>query len=261
MPQAFDFLLRMRWEMKTLSEKEKVRYSRQILMKEVGEKGQKKLKKAHVVVAGMGGLGSCASLYLAAAGIGRLTLVDFDTVELSNLNRQILHWEKDIGKNKVESAAAKLREINGDITITGIHAKISEKNILRILEDADAVVDALDNFKTRFILNRAVVKCKIPLFHGACHGFQGRMTTIMPGKTPCLRCLFPKSPPEEKVPVIGVTPGVIGAIQATEAIKYFIGLPGLFVNQLFLYDAACFRYEIIKVVKDPYCRVCRKCVI
>jgi len=259
MLQAFDFLLRMRWEMKTLSEKEKVRYSRQILMKEVGEKGQKKLKKAHVVVAGLGGLGSCASLYLAAAGIGRLTLVDFDTVELSNLNRQILHWEKDIGKNKVESALAKLGEMNGDITITGIRAKISEKNILRILEDADAVVDALDNFKTRFILNRAVVERKIPLFHGACHGFQGRATTIIPGKTACLRCLFPKSPPEDRVPVIGVTPGVIGAIQATEAIKYLIGLPGLFVNQLFLYDAACLRFEIIKAERDPHCRVCGKC--
>ena len=240
----------------TLTNRELKRYDRQINIQEFGKKGQENLKKAHVVVAGAGGLGSSVSLYLTAAGIGHISVIDHETIELSNLNRQILHWEKDIGKSKVESAVEKLTQINSDIEITGIKEKINEENVLKLLKGADAVVDCMDNFRTRFILNDAILKLEIPFFHGACYGFEGRATTIIPKKTPCLRCIIPKSPPERKVPIMGTTPGTIGTIQATEVIKFFAGIKLLLTNKLLIYDSRYLTYDLIKIERNPKCLSC-----
>jgi len=239
-----------------LSDRDLTRYNRQVNIQEFGRKGQESLKKAHVVIAGAGGLGSSVSIYLTAAGIGHISIIDHDTVELSNLNRQILHWERDIGKNKVESAVEKLTHINSNIEINGIEEKISEENVLELLKGADAVVDCMDNFHTRFILNDAILKLDIPFFHGACYGFEGRATTIIPKKTPCLRCIIPKSPPEKKVPVIGTTPGTIGTIQATEVIKFFAGIKPLLTNKLLIYDSRHLTYDLIKIERNPKCPSC-----
>jgi len=240
----------------TLTNRELIRYNRQINIREFGRKGQENLKKAHVVIAGVGGLGSSVSIYLAAAGIGHISLIDYDTVELSNLNRQILHWERDIGKSKVESAAEKLKQINPDIEIRGIEEEIKEENVLKLLKGADAIVDCMDNFRTRFILNDAALKLDIPFFHGACYEFEGRATTIIPKKTPCLRCIIPKTPPEKKVPIMGTTPGTIGTIQATEVIKFFAGIKPLLTSKLLIYDSRYLTYDLIKIERNPKCPSC-----
>jgi len=242
--------------MNSLTEKDLIRYRRQIIIEGIGETGQQKLKEARVVIVGAGGLGSPVSMYLAVAGIGRITIADGDKVDLSNLNRQLLHWDKDIGKNKMVSAVEKLRELNPDIEIAGINKKVTEENVEEILSNADAVVDCLDNFPSRFILNRAAFKLKIPFFHGACYGFDGRVSTFIPGKTPCLECIIPAIPPPEEIPVIGVTPGVIGSIEATEVIKYFVGLEPLLANKLLLYDGWNLIHEKIDIHRRPDCPCC-----
>ncbi len=239
-----------------LSDKDLTRYDRQIKIEVFGKKGQENLKKAHIVIAGAGGLGSSVALYLTAAGAGHITIIDHENVELSNLNRQILHWEKDIGKSKVDSAVEKLTQLNSDIEILGIKEKITEGNVLSLLKGADGVVDCLDNFKTRFILNDAILKLRIPFFHGACYEFEGRATTIIPGRTPCLRCIIPRSPPEKKVPIMGTTPGTIGTIQATEVIKFFSGIDPLLTGKLLVYDSRYFTYELIRIEKNPECPSC-----
>ena len=240
----------------TLTNRELTRYDRQIRMQEFGKKGQENLKKAHVVVAGAGGLGSSAGIYLAASGIGHISIIDHEAVELSNLNRQILHWERDIGKSKVESAVEKLRQINSDIEILGTEKEIKEENVLELLKGADAIVDCMDNFHTRFILNDAALKLNIPFFHGACYGFEGRATTIIPKKTPCLRCIIPKSPPEKKVPIMSTTPGTIGTIQATEVIKFFAGIKPLLTSKLLIYDSWYLTYDLIKIERNRKCPSC-----
>ncbi len=240
----------------TLTNRELTRYDRQIRMQEFGKKGQENLKKAHVVVAGAGGLGSSAGIYLATSGIGHISIIDHEAVELSNLNRQILHWERDIGKSKVESAVEKLRQINSDIEILGTEKEIKEENVLELLKGADAIVDCMDNFHTRFILNDAALKLNIPFFHGACYGFEGRATTIIPKKTPCLRCIIPKSPPEKKVPIMSTTPGTIGTIQATEVIKFFAGIKPLLTSKLLIYDSWYLTYDLIKIERNRKCPSC-----
>ena len=240
----------------TLTNRELTRYDRQIRIQEFGKKGQENLKKAHVVVAGAGGLGSSAGIYLAASGIGHISIIDHEAVELSNLNRQILHWERDIGKSKVESAVEKLRQINSDIEVTDIEKEIKEENVLELLKGADAIVDCMDNFHTRFILNDAALKLNIPFFHGACYGFEGRATTIIPKKTPCLRCIIPKSPPEKKVPIMSTTPGTIGTIQATEVIKFFAGIKPLLTSKLLIYDSWYLTYDLIKIERNRKCPSC-----
>ncbi|MCK4636498.1 MAG: HesA/MoeB/ThiF family protein [Methanomicrobia archaeon] len=240
----------------TLTNRELTRYDRQIRMQEFGKKGQENLKKAHVVVAGAGGLGSSAGIYLATSGIGHISIIDHEAVELSNLNRQILHWERDIGKSKVESAVEKLRQINSDIEVTDIEKEIKEENVLELLKGADAIVDCMDNFHTRFILNDAALKLNIPFFHGACYGFEGRATTIIPKKTPCLRCIIPKSPPEKKVPIMSTTPGTIGTIQATEVIKFFAGIKPLLTSKLLIYDSWYLTYDLIKIERNRKCPSC-----
>jgi len=237
-----------------LSERELDRYKRQILL--FGEEGQEKLKKAKIFIAGAGGLGSPISIYLAVAGIGTITIVDMDVVERTNLNRQILHYDRDIGKKKTVSAEEKLREINPDITIKAIDTMIDETNVARLVGSSSGIVDAMDNFPTRYLLNETAVKKKIPLFHGAIRGLYGQATTIIPGVTPCLKCIFPKAPPKEVFPVVGVTPGFIGMVQATEVIKYLIRDGRLLTGRLFIWDGLEAHAEEICVERDPKCPVC-----
>lgn len=238
----------------TLSERERERYKRQILL--FGKEGQEKLKKAHVFIAGAGGLGCPIAIYLAVAGIGTITIVDKDVVDQSNLNRQILHSDRDIGRKKTASAVEKLRLLNPDIAVHAIDTTIDEANVRDLVGKADGIVDAMDNFPTRYLLNTVAQEKKVPLFHGAIRGMYGQATTILPGKTPCLACIFPKAPPSEVFPVVGVTAGIIGMVQATEVIKYFTGSGELLANRLFIWDGMTAKAEEIAVEKNPCCSVC-----
>jgi molybdopterin-synthase adenylyltransferase len=237
-----------------LSERERERYKRQILL--FGDEGQERLKKAHIFIAGAGGLGSPISIYLAVAGIGTITLVDKDVVELTNLNRQILHYDRDIGRKKTVSAEEKLREINPDITVNVIDTTIDETNVDRLVGRAEGIVDAMDNYPIRYLLNETAVRKKIPFFHGAIRGLYGQATTIVPGVTPCLACIFPKAPPKEVFPVVGVTPGLIGMVQATEVLKYLIHDGRLLTNRLLIWDGLESHAEEIAVERNPACPVC-----
>lgn len=239
-----------------LKEIERIRYDRQIMIKDIGEKGQEKLKNSRVVIAGAGGLGSPIAIYLTAAGIGKIRIIDNDTVELSNLNRQILHWEIDIGKSKVDSAKDKLKKMNSQIEIEAICEKITEQNVSTLLNGFDAIVDAMDNLYTRYIINRFAIDSHTPFFHGAVKGFEGRAMTIIPGKSACLRCLFRGDIPQEKFPVIGVTPGIIGLIQATEVIKYLSGIGNLLINRLLLFNGIDMSFQEFMVKKNPDCDHC-----
>jgi len=230
------------------------RYDRQIRL--IGEDAQEKLKAASVFIAGAGGLGSPISIYLAAAGIGKITLVDKDIVELSNLNRQILHWEKDLAVKKALSAKEKLHGINSDILIEAIPEALDEHNLSRLVGDADLIIDAMDNFPIRYLLNKTALEKKIPFIHGAVRGFHGQAIAVLPGKTACLRCIFSRAPPPETFPVIGVTPGIIGIIQATEAIKYITGTGKLLAGKLLLWDGLKLSLEIIDVERNPGCGDC-----
>ncbi len=239
-----------------LTEAERKRYDRQIMIPEIGEAGQEKLKAARVMIAGAGGLGSPLALYLAAAGLGRLLIVDHDRVSLSNLNRQILHWDTDKGLKKVDSACEKLESLNPAITVEGICETIKEGTVERLVQGVDVVVDAMDNLPTRLVLNKAAVVCCKPLFHGAVSGFEGRAMTVYPGKTACLRCISRGSIPEEKFPVIGVAPAVIGSIQATEVIKHILGVGELLTNVLLHYDGLTNEFLKFRVKRNPHCEHC-----
>ncbi len=242
-----------------LTAEERERYDRQIMLYGFGEEGQEKLKKARVFIAGAGGLGSTVAIYLAAAGVGTIRIADHDTVELSNLNRQVLHWDEDTGNQKVDSAAAKLRRLNRSIKIEAIAETITEANISHLVADSDLIVDAMDNLPTRYLLNRTAIKKDIPFFHGAVYGFEGRAMTIIPGKSACLNCLYHGATvPEEKFPVIGVTPAVIGCIQAAEVIKYIVGFGELLTDRLLNFDGLKMTFTELKVRKDPNCEHCGK---
>jgi len=237
-----------------LSERERERYKRQTML--FGDEGQERLKKAHIFIAGAGGLGSPIAIYLAVAGIGTITIVDMDVVDQSNLNRQILHTDRDVGKKKTVSAMEKLQKYNADITINAIDTRIDAENVAELVGRADGIVDAMDNYPVRYLLNRTALEKKIPFFHGAIRGFYGQVTTIIPGKTPCLECLFPKAPPKEVFPVVGVTPGVIGTIQATEVIKYLTKSGELLAGRLLIWDGLAATAEEISVEKNPDCTAC-----
>lgn len=238
-----------------LSPDEQKRYSRQIML--FGEGGQEKLKQSTIFIAGVGGLGSPIALYLAAAGIGKIIIADNDSVELSNLNRQIIHSTPDIGLGKAESAQQKMEAINPEIEIEAHHTTINAENIATLIKDADGIVDAMDNFETRYILNEAAYEKGIPLFHGGIHGFTGQATTIIPGITACLRCIFPHAPPKETFPVLGTTAGFIGVVQANEVIKYLTGTGELLVNRLLLWDGERAEVDTIAVEKNPDCLICK----
>lgn len=239
-----------------LTLEEKQRYDRQMMIPGFGEAGQEKLKKAKVVIAGSGGLGSPAAIYLAAAGLGTLRIIDHDKVELSNLNRQILHWDKDVGRQKVESSVEKLKQLNRSVTIETVSATINEINVYTMVSGFDVIVDAMDNLPTRFLLNSAAIKLGIPFIHGAVYGLEGRAMTVIPGKSACLGCLYRGSPPREKFPVLGTTPAVIGAIQATEVIKLVTGIGQLLTNRLLIYDGLYMKFTELKLNRLSSCEHC-----
>lgn len=237
-----------------ITDEEQKRYHRQILM--LGEAGQEKLKAARVLIAGAGGLGTVISLYLAAAGVGTLRVVDCDVVEASNLNRQILHWGGDIGRPKTASVSEKLADLNSLIRVEEVAGRIDETSIDAITEDCDLIVDAMDNFPTRYLLNRTALRKGIPFIHGAVRGLYGQATTVLPGKTPCLRCIFPGSPPREIFPIIGATCGVIGSIEATEVIKLLTGRGEPLAGRLFIWDGMAASADSLVVERNPACPDC-----
>ena len=239
-----------------LTPSERERYDRQIMIGEIGQKGQGKLKKSRVVIAGAGGLGSPIAVYLTAAGIGTIRIIDHDQVALSNLNRQILHWEEDVGRKKVDSARTKLRNLNSTVEIQAIAETITKENVSDLMDGCDAIVDAMDNLPTRYLLNRCAIEKNIPFFHGAVNGFEGRVMTVIPGETACLRCMYRGLVPQEKFPVIGVAPAVIGSIQATEVIKYLVGIGKLLTNRLLIYDGLKVTFSEFRLNKNPNCDHC-----
>jgi molybdopterin-synthase adenylyltransferase len=232
------------------------RYDRQMLIRELGESGQERLKRARIAIAGAGGLGSPVAIYLAAAGIGTIGIIDYDKVKLSNLNRQILHGTEDVGRKKVVSASAKLKNLNPETEIVAVDRTITGQNVTDLLSGYDGVVDALDNLQSRFLLNKAALEHGIPLFHGAVRAFEGRVMTVIPGKTACLRCVYRGVMPEEKFPVIGVAPAVIGALQATEVIKYIAGIGTLLTDRFVIYDGMKMEFTELNVNRDPNCPHC-----
>ena len=239
-----------------LTPNERERYDRQLMIQGIGVEGQEKLKRSRVLVAGAGGLGSPVAIYLTAAGVGTIRLVDHDQVTLSNLNRQILHGEEDIGRKKIDSATTKLRHLNSWVKIEAIAETITEENVSHLAQGCDVIVDAMDNLPTRYVLNRCAVEKRIPFFHGAVSGFEGRAMTILPGKTACLRCMYRGPIPQEKFPVIGVAPAMIGIIQSTEVIKYLIGIGKLLTNRLLIYDGLELTFTELTVHKNPDCDHC-----
>lgn len=239
-----------------LSGEELDRYGRQIMIPQIGEKGQEKLKQARVFIAGAGGLGSPVSIYLTAAGVGHIRLVDHDIVDLTNLNRQVAHWTADVGRKKVESAQEKLNRLNPNVTVETLNVTISEENASELVAGFDLIVDAMDNLPTRYILNKTAIEGGMPFFHGAVNGFQGRAMTVIPGKTACLRCFYRGPVPQTKFPVIGVAPAVIACIQATEVIKYLVGIGDLLANRLLAYDGLNLKFTEFKVQRNPECEHC-----
>ena len=241
-----------------LSKEERERYSRQLLIADIGKAGQEKLKSSKVFVSGLGGLGSVITLYLAAAGVGSLRIVDKGKVELSNLNRQILYGSGDIGKRKAEAAKKKLERLNPNVKIEAIARTITERNANDLIDDSDVIVDALDNYPTRYILNRVALRKKVPFFYGAVRGFQGMLTSIIPGKTGCLRCLVPTPPAPSLVPIMGVTPAMIGCLQTAEVIKYIVRIGELLMNRMLLFDSLNLKFEMITFKKRETCPDCRE---
>jgi len=240
----------------TLNDYDLVRYSRQIMIPGFGIEGQKKLKASNVLIAGLGGLGSPVALYLAAAGVGHVTLIDMDEVNLNNLNRQIPHWDKDVGKEKVISALEKLRNVNTSVEFDVVNKKIDEANVLDLTAKHDVLIDALDNFQTRYVLNRAAIEHRVPLIHGAIYGYEGRLVTLFPGKTACLECIFPCVPHSKIFPVLGTTAGVIATLQSTEAIKYITSTGVNLTDEMLIYDGEMMKFDRVRISRNPNCISC-----
>jgi adenylyltransferase/sulfurtransferase len=245
-----------------LSNAEILRYSRHLLIPEVGAEGQQKLKNARVLIIGAGGLGSPSSLYLAAAGVGTIGIVDFDSVDESNLQRQILHSTSDIGRPKLDSAKERLTGINPNITIETFETRLSSENALDLLKGFDVVVDGTDNFPTRYLVNDACVILRKPNVYGSIFRFEGQLSVFDASRGPCYRCLYPAPPPPGLVPscaeggVLGVLPGIIGSLQALEAIKLILGLGDLLVGRLILFDGVSMKFRELRLQKNPECPVC-----
>jgi adenylyltransferase/sulfurtransferase len=245
-----------------LSHAEILRYSRHLLIPEVGLEGQKKLLAASALIIGTGGLGSPVALYLAAAGVGRIGLVDFDVVDSSNLQRQIIHGSGRVGNLKVESARERLKDLNPGIQVDIYNEPFTSENAMRIAHDYDLLIDGTDNFPTRYLVNDLCVLTGKPDIFGSIYRFEGQASVFYAKEGPCYRCLFPEPPPPGLVPscaeggVLGVLPGTIGTIQATEAIKLLLGIGSNLVGRLLLYDALDMSFETIKLKKNPDCKVC-----
>ncbi len=245
-----------------LSRDEILRYSRHLLIPEVGLEGQRKLKNSSVLIIGTGGLGSPVALYLAAAGIGRIGLVDYDTVDSSNLQRQVIHGTSTVGKLKVESARAKLVDLNPDIQVDVFNEPYTSENALRIAADYDIILDGTDNFPTRYLTNDVAVFLGKPNVYASIYRFDGQVSVFHAKEGPCYRCLFPEPPPPGLVPscaeggVLGVLPGTIGTLQATEALKVLLGIGEPLIGKLLLYNALDMSFDFVKLKKNPNCRVC-----
>jgi len=248
--------------MAQLTREQILRYSRHLIMPEVGIEGQQKLQDAAILLIGAGGLGSPLGLYLAAAGIGRLGIVDFDTVDFTNLQRQIIHRTEDVGRLKVESAKERINAINPDVEVATFNVKISRENILDLIDPYDVVIDGTDNFPTRYLVNDACVFKKKPNIYGSIFRFDGQATVFAPFTGPCYRCLYPEPPPPGMVPscaeggVLGVLPGIIGVIQATEAVKLIIGQGEPLIGRLLLYNALKMEFRELTIKRNPQCPVC-----
>jgi sulfur-carrier protein adenylyltransferase/sulfurtransferase len=245
-----------------LSNEEISRYSRHLIMPEVALEGQKKLKQARVLTIGAGGLGSPLALYLAAAGIGTIGIVDFDVVDESNLQRQIIHGTSDLGRPKLESAREKIEDLNPNVNVETFGEPLSSENALEIFEDYDVIVDGTDNFPTRYLVNDASVISGKPNVYGSIFRFEGQASVFYAEEGPCYRCLYPEPPPPGLVPscaeggVLGILPGAIGTIQATETVKLLLGIGEPLIGRLLLYDALSMRFREMKLRKDPDCPVC-----
>jgi len=248
----------------SLSREQRERYSRHLLIPEVGVEGQIKLLEAKVLLLGAGGLGSPAALYLAAAGVGTLGIVDNDEVDLSNLQRQVIHTTDRVGLPKVDSAEQTINAINPDVDVVKYPVRLDASNIMEIIEGYDVIVDGLDNFPTRYLLNDASVRLKIPVVSAAILGFDGQLSVFAPYEGPCYRCLFREPPPAELAPscgangVLGVLPGTMGLLQATEAVKLVIGQGDPLIGRLLLYDALGATFTTVKVQRDPECPICSR---
>ena len=245
-----------------LTNEEVARYSRHLILPEVGVEGQKKLKQAKVAMIGAGGLGAPVGLYLAAAGVGRVGIVDFDVVDASNLQRQVIHGTRDLGRKKLDSAADRMTDINPNIRIDKFDTGLNSANALEILRDYDIVIDGTDNFPTRYLVNDACVLLKKPNVYGSIFRFEGQATVFAYEDGPCYRCLYPEPPPPGLVPscaeggVLGILPGLIGVVQATEAVKIILGIGETLKNRLLLYDALNMRFRELKLRRDRNCPVC-----
>src|SRR5437868_2838028 len=246
----------------SLSNEEIARYSRHLIMPEVGMEGQRRLKAARVLMIGTGGLGAPTGMYLAAAGVGTLGVVDFDVVDASNLQRQIIHGTKDVGRPKIESARDRLSDINPNVRVEAYETRLTSENALELFREYDMVVDGTDNFPTRYLVNDACVLAGKPNVYGSIFRFEGQASDFWAAKGACYRCLYPEPPPPGLVPscaeggVLGVLPGIVGAIQANEAIKLILGAGEPLINRLLLFDAWRMRFRELKLRKDPDCPVC-----
>ncbi len=245
-----------------LNKDEILRYSRHLILPEVGMEGQKKLKNAKVLMVGAGGLGAPLGLYLAASGIGRIGIVDFDVVDFTNLQRQVIHGTKDVGKKKLQSAAESMLDINPYMQVDQFDTAITSENAFEIISDYDMVIDGTDNFPTRYLINDACVLLKKPNVYGSIFRFEGQSTIFAYPGGPCYRCLYPEPPPPGLVPscaeggVLGILPGIIGLVQATEAVKLILGAGEPLVGRLMLYDALAMRFRELKLRRNPECPVC-----
>jgi adenylyltransferase/sulfurtransferase len=246
----------------TLSKDEILRYSRHLILPEVGMEGQLKLKQAKVLLVGTGGLGAPLALYLTAAGIGRIGLVDFDVVDFTNLQRQVIHGTKDVGKKKIDSAIESMNDINPFVQVDRHETALSSENAFEIFKDYDYVVDGTDNFPTRYLVNDACVLLKKPNVYGSIFRFEGQATVFATEGGPCYRCLYPEPPPPGLVPscaeggVLGILPGIIGLIQATETVKLILGIGQPLIGRLMLYDALGMKFRELKLRRNPECPIC-----
>jgi molybdopterin/thiamine biosynthesis adenylyltransferase/rhodanese-related sulfurtransferase len=246
-----------------LSPAQRARYSRHLLLPEVGEQGQRRLLESKVLLIGAGGLGSPAALYLAAAGVGTIGIVDFDVVDETNLQRQILHNMDRVGRSKADSARETLTALNPDVKVITYSERLEAANVLKIMGEYDIVVDGADNFPTRYLVNDASLHLRIPVVHGSIFRFEGQVSVFSPYVGPCYRCLFPQAPPPELAPscavagVLGVLPGIIGSIEAMEAIKMLLGLGDPLVGRLLTYDALDQEFRVLRLRRDEACPACR----
>lgn len=245
-----------------LSDEQKLRYSRHLLIPEVGSAGQAKLLESRVLLIGAGGLGSPAALYLAAAGVGTIGIVDFDVIDLSNLQRQVVHTSDRVGEKKVESARRTLTALNPDVNVVAHEEMLVADNVARIIHGYDVILDGTDTFETRYILNDAAVAAGIPVVHASVFRFEGQLTTFIPYEGPCYRCLYPTPPPPELAPgcsvagVLGVVPGIMGLLQANEVLKILLGIGDTLAGRLLLFDALATEFTELTLRRDPACPVC-----